>query len=176
MDAASALERCKTGKVSFGATLGLLLGLCSAWGFAEEQAAPKQSGGIQTGDSLFKAFETLRQQELERLKRENPQAYEQRKAALEREQKMQAVVTAFYQGTLSGDEAERRLTPLVKKQLEEEGALSSLSARIERLEDKLAFLKKAQKNPNLLVKQRIEQMLGKTTATTVLPADFGLTD
>jgi len=140
------------------------------WG--EEHQGSKQSAG----ESPLTAFETLQQQALERLKRENPQAYEQRKAALEREQKMQAVVTAFYQGTLSGDEAERRLTPLVKKQLEEEGALSSLSARIERLEDKLAFLKKAQKNPNLLVKQRIEQMLGKATATTVLPADFGLTD
>lgn len=122
----------------------------------KEQASPVD---------FLKAFEKAQQEGLERLKQEDPLAYQQQKAASERQKKIQEVLDLYFQGKLSAANAQYKLSPLIKQQLQEEGAFSNLEARIRRLDEQLAFLKKAKNQPELLVQERIDQMLGKGAAS-----------
>lgn len=111
---------------------------------------------------FLKMLEKAQQEQLERLKQENPQAYQQQKAALDRQKKIQEVTTLYFQGKVSLPEAKATLSPFVKQQMQDEGAFSNLEARIQRLEERMTFLKKAKLQPELLVQERVDQMLGKS--------------
>lgn len=115
-----------------------------------------------------KAFEQAQREALERLKQENPQVYQQQKASLDRQNKIQETIGLYSQGKLSLAEAKAALSPLVKQQMQEEGALGNLDARIQHLEERLSFFKKAKLQPELLVQERIDQMLGQGGAFPLL--------
>jgi septal ring factor EnvC (AmiA/AmiB activator) len=107
--------------------------------------------------------EKMQEEQLERLKRQNPQLYKERKAALDNQAKIDSIVFSFRQGKISASEAERQLYPLIKESMQ--GEIDVLPKNIERLEKQLEFLKKTQKNPDLLIKKRIDEMLGKASHT-----------
>lgn len=123
---------------------------------------------------FVKMLEKAQQEQLERLKQENPQAYQEQKAAMDRQKKIQEVTTLFFQGKLPLPEAKAALSPFVKQQMQEEGAFSNLGARIQRLEERLAFLKKAKLQPELLVQERVDQMLGKSAPLPLSSIESGL--
>ena len=103
------------------------------------------------------------EQELEALKQTAPQLYQERKATLERQGKLQSILSDFQQGKLKADQAESQLFPLMKAEMRYE--LEGLNERITRLEQQLAFLKKAKQDPDLLVRRRLGMMLGKQQET-----------
>lgn len=111
---------------------------------------------------FVKMLDMSQQEQLERLKQENPQAYQQQKTAMDRQNKIQEITTLYFQGKLTLPEAKAALSPFAKQQIQEEGAFSNLGATIQRLEKRLAFLKKAELHPELLVQERVDQMLGKS--------------
>lgn len=102
------------------------------------------------------------QEELERLKNINPRLYEQRLRELERKDKIKAIIKEFRQGRLSEAQSESQLFPLIKEELGPK--ISALDARIRWLEKQLAFTRSAKQNPDVLVKERIEQLLGRSMA------------
>lgn len=122
---------------------------------------------------FVKMLEKAQAEQLERLKQENPQAYQQQKAALDRQKMVQETTGLYFQGKLSFAEAKATLSPLVKQQLQEEGAFSNLGARIQRLEERLSFLKKAKVQPELLVQERVDQMLGKGSPLPLSSVEHG---
>lgn len=122
---------------------------------------------------FLKAFAQAQQDELERLKERDPQQYQRQKAALDRQKKIQEVIGLYSNGKLSLTEAKAALSPLVKEQMQEEGTFSVPEARIQRLEEKLAFLKEARKQPELLIQERIDQMLGKPVSSPLGADGFG---
>lgn len=110
-------------------------------------------------------MEKIQKDELERLKKENPSLYKARKAALEGQDRINEIVSSFRQGKSSLQEAQRHLYPLVKEQLQQE--LRTLDERIARLEKTLDSLRKAKRNPDLLVKKRVGELLGQSAPSTL---------
>jgi hypothetical protein len=110
-------------------------------------------------------------QELERLKETAPQLYEVRKNAIERQAKLQAILSDFQQSKLTTEQAESQLLPLVKADMRPE--LEGLNERISRLKQQLAFLEKAKQDPGLLVRRRVGMMLGKQQSGPEESLGFG---
>lgn len=152
------------------ALIGLLL-VCNGLAFAGEPPAPPQAQQRQDDylkqqeeywKQMQQQYEKTQQEELERLKKMDPKLYEQRKKDLERQAKINAILKDFHQGKLTDEQSESQLYPLMKEELGLE--ISGLDARIKRLEKQLEFMRSAKRNPDVLIKKRIDQMLGKSIA------------
>ena len=92
----------------------------------------------------------------ERLKKD-PELYRQVKAMRERAENTLAILTAYREGKISQGDAEQKLAPLVREDARAE--LPGLQEKIRRMESELDFLRKASKDPELLVRRRIDRML-----------------
>jgi hypothetical protein len=152
------------------AVIGLLL-VWNGLAFAGEPPAPPQAQQRQDGQQkqqeeywkqMQQQYEKTQQEELERLKKMDPKLYEQRQRDLQRQTKINAILQEFHQGKLTDAQCESQLFPLIKEELGPE--ISGLEARIQRLEKQLAFTRSAKQNPDLLIKKRIGQMLGRPMA------------
>lgn len=121
-----------------------------------------------------KAFSQSQQEALERLREKNPQAYQEQKAAIDRQSKIQEITGLYFEGKFPLPEAKAALSPLVKEQLQDEGVFSNLDKRIQRLEEQLALLKKSKEQPELLVEERINQLLGRPSSGHSAAVGFGL--
>lgn len=84
----------------------------------------------------------------------------------ELQKKIDVIVYAYQRGSLSGQEAAQDLYPLVKQEVE--GKLQGLDEQVANLEKELEALKKAKSNPDLLVKKRIDELLGRATPEGML--------
>lgn len=102
------------------------------------------------------------QDELERLKKTNPKLYEQRQRELERQTKINAILKEFREGKLTDAQSEGQLFPLIKEELGPK--ISALDDKIKRLEKQLVFMRSAKQNPDVLIKERIGQLLGRSMA------------
>ncbi len=105
-------------------------------------------------------LEKQRKAELERIKEFSPEAYKSQKKAMDRQDQISQILSAYSQKTITAEEAERRLTPFIRQQVQQE--LTSMDEQIKMMEKKLAALRQAKGNPNALVKKRIDQMLGRS--------------
>ena len=109
---------------------------------------------------IQKKNEEFQRREMERIEAEHPDLYESRKAVEARQKRISEIATSFHQNTISAQEAEQQLTPLIKEELRSE--ISQLDRKISALEKKLDFLKQAKRDPNLLVEKRMDELLGQT--------------
>lgn len=125
--------------------------------FAQQPPTPEKMQ--KDMEKMSQERQKRQQEELERLKKENPQLYQQRKEALEKQEKINSILSYFREGRISASQAESQLYPLIREEIKAE--MSGLESRIERLEKELEFLKKAKNNPDLLIKRRIDLMLGR---------------
>jgi hypothetical protein len=119
-----------------------------------------------------KAFNQSQQQALELLQEKDPQAYQQQKAAMDRQSKIQEITGLYFEGKFPLTEAKSALLPLVKEQMQEDGVFGNLEARIKRLEEQLSLLKKSKEQPELLAEERVNQLLGRHSSGS--PAAEGL--
>lgn len=149
------------------AVIGLLL-FCNGLAFAGEPPAPPQAQQRQDDylkqqeeywRQMQKKYDKAQQEELERLKNIDPKLYEQRKKDLERQAKINAILNDFHQGKLTDGQSESQLFPLVKEELDLE--IRGLGDKIKRLEKQLVFMRSAKQNPDVLIKKRIGQMMGR---------------
>lgn len=152
----------------------VIMGLVLAWGvlvFAKEpisiaQAQQSQDEFRKKQEEYWKKqpqkqIKTL-QDELEHLKETNPRLYEQRKNDFERQAKISAILKEFREGKLTAAQSQNQLFPLIR---EEQGPeISRLDDRIKRLEKQLAFMRSAKQNPDVLIKKRIEKLMGRSMA------------
>lgn len=138
--------------------ISLMLLFSSGLVFAQQPPSPEK---MQQEMERMRQEDEQRQQELlERLKKDNPQAYQQRKDSLDRQAKINAIVSSFQTGKISDAQAENQLYPLIKQEVED--YINNSEARIKVLEKQLANLQKAKDNPDFLIKKRINEMLGKS--------------
>ena len=113
-------------------------------------------------EQMQKSQQNLQKQQkeqLEQFKRMDPKTYEAQKKLMARQEQISQILSAYNQKSISADDAERRLTPLVREEVQQQTA--GMDNQIWELERKLAALKKAKSNPNELVKKRVDQMLGR---------------
>lgn len=83
----------------------------------------------------------MQEVQMERLRQENPQAYQSQKTTLERQKKISDLMTAFHKGKIPASSAKSQLTPLIREEVKEE--IEGLADRISRMERELQFLKRA---------------------------------
>lgn len=141
---------------------------------AQDRKNSPQHGVTQVRD--FKALEAqvqkMQLQELAALKTSNPEEYQKRLKALQKQQQIRAILDKFNQKELTEAEARKQLFPLIKEEVAPQ--VQALGERIARLKKRLAFLLKAQKDPGLLVQERISGLLGTAVAEPQEPEDSGL--
>jgi hypothetical protein len=111
-------------------------------------------------EKMKQQMENMQQEQLEFLKKLNPQAYQQSKAAYDRAKQIDAVISLLRQGKISSSDAERQLYPLIKEDLR--SIVNSMDQKISDLEKKLDYCRKVRSNPEILVKKRIDELLGKS--------------
>ncbi|MBI4370873.1 MAG: hypothetical protein HY552_01100 [Elusimicrobia bacterium] len=141
----------------------LLAGVFAAAGpvRSQEPARPPDAGTARRADpeaAVRAEMELRRRQQLERLKASDPAAYAALQEDLRAQEEIQKILARAGSGALSPAAAKAALRPLVKSQMQSE--LAGLDERIGRLERRLADLKKAKKDPDSFVDQRVESMLG----------------
>ena len=113
-------------------------------------------------EQVKKVNEQIRKQReemLQRMKEVSPDIYQQTLKMQERQERIDKILEAFRQNTLSAEDAERRLAPLVREEIREQAAAQN--EEIRRLENRLSQLRQAKDNPEKLVKKRVDQMLGR---------------
>lgn len=99
------------------------------------------------------------QQELDFLKKNNPEEYKKRKEFYDRQNKISSILAAFSDHKIDAIGARRQLYPLVKKDFE--AYFLNLDSEISYLEKKIQSLKKIKLNNDMLIEKRIKQMLGE---------------
>lgn len=104
-------------------------------------------------------FEKQEIQRLEELKKRDPKAYEQQKAQYDRQKKISQLLQAYHDRKLSDSSAAQQLYPLIKADVNEEA--KSIDERIEQAKQYLTDLQEIKRNPELLIKRRIDRLLGK---------------
>lgn len=147
-------------RTTLWATVFCLAIPAALWAEEPKPAAPPDPQKIQ--EEMEKADQQFRKQQeesLQRLKQVAPQAYESQKKTLEQQGQINQIMAAYHQKSISAEDAERRLTSLIKQQVEQE--LAGLDTQIKMMEKKLASLRQAKGNPSALVKKRVDQMLGR---------------
>lgn len=106
-----------------------------------------------------KEMEKLQKEQLDLLKEQSPDAYESQKKMRDRQVQISQVLAAYNQKTITAEDAERKLTPLIRQEFQEQQG--GLDQQIKLLEKKLASLKEARANQSAQVKKRVDQMLGR---------------
>jgi len=97
---------------------------------------------------------------LEMLKQINPQMYEQMARQEQLSDKISQISSSYSKKTISYESAKAKLYPLVKENLANQ--IKNLDNQIQMAEKKLEELKKSKKNPDYLVYQQIDMILGKS--------------
>lgn len=118
-----------------------------------------------SGEEPSEMEEWLRQQDeqsLQELRVTNPLAYEEAMEERKRFKEFTSIVNAFHEGKMDVAEAKRRLTPLVKRSVEQR-IKNSLDFEIEETKMRLEYLKKIKRNPNQFVNDEVELQLGLRT-------------
>lgn len=151
----------------FGFTVLFLL-FCPVTTFSQEPTGLEKTRDLQKEIERMQQDEEKRQQEeLEVLKGLDPQLYKERKSLIERQNNINKIISSYRGGKVSLVQAENQLYPLIKEGMQ--GYLDNLGGEIARLEKKLESLKKAKKNPDILIKKNISQLLGQIPPA---PEDF----
>lgn len=138
----------------------------------EPPDAPPAANMEKMQEEMRRVQEQVNQQQqenLERIKRMDPGGYEAQKKTMERQAQINQIIASYHQNSISADEAERKLTPLVKQEVQRE--LDGIDSQIKIAEKKLAALKQAKSNPGSLVKKRVDQLLGRSFPS---PEDLAL--
>ena len=104
-------------------------------------------------------IQALQAKQLETMKAANPGLYEAQKESMERQERIGKIVAGFRQGKLTDTQAQKELSPLVKENLKPD--LGQIDDTIAALVKKLAFWKEVKKDPDVLIRQRVDEILGK---------------
>lgn len=124
---------------------------------ADQEAAQRSMEQFQ------QEMEKTQMQYLEQMKKSSPKEYEKMKAAMDRQKQIAQIVAAFRKGSLPEADARRRLYPLVEEQTQDE--IRRLPEEIKRLEKRVGELKVFQSDHSMLVKKRMDELLGKLFPT-----------
>jgi hypothetical protein len=97
---------------------------------------------------------------LEMLKQTDPQMYEQMVKQDQLSEKISQVSSDYFKQKISYESAKAKLYPLVKEDMVNQ--INNLDDEIQMIEKKLEELKKSKTNPDYLIYQQIDIILGKS--------------
>ncbi|MDE2425198.1 MAG: hypothetical protein KGO96_04740 [Elusimicrobia bacterium] len=120
---------------------------------------------LEEAQARKRAFQD-QQKLLSSLKKIDPAGYARAEASLKRQERIEDIRERFRAGKLPLKMARSSLLPLVAAELKPE--LTALPERIAKLRKELQFLEKAQKNPKLLARRRVDELLGQAQANAGL--------
>ncbi|MFH1414027.1 MAG: hypothetical protein ABIG56_04195 [Candidatus Omnitrophota bacterium] len=123
------------------------------YSFAQEE--PK----VIDSEQMRLEMEQRQQEELERLKELDPDAYKQMKESIERSSKINELLSLYRQGRISLSQAKKLLYPLVEENLQAQ--INNIDFEIEKTEKKLNYLNKIKGNPKYLIEERVDMLLGE---------------
>lgn len=144
-----------TNFVFLGSLCVLFLGAAS---FVFAQGGPSKNMQAENA-KLHEEMQRHQKNFLENLKKMDPNAYEKQKRNIEAQDKLSQIVQSFREKKIDTDNAFRQMYPLVKELSQDD--IKGLEERIKRLKLHLGELEKFKQNPDLLIRKRIDQMLGK---------------
>ena len=145
--------------------LALMAALASPAGAEpKERAAPAAPN--QSHQELMRRFQ---RQQLEDLKRSNPEAYEAAEKERRLQEEVSRIVEDFQAGKLDAERARKKLLPLLRAIMRPE--LDDLDKRIARLEERLKALRKAKQDPGSLVAERADVLLGLRQSQPAPPGE-----
>jgi len=136
--------------------------LAAASGIDKEQMQKRQEQERQQQEQMKKMQEQARQQQeqmMEQIKKQNPQAYAQMKAAQETQEQITRIITDFRAGKLTYDTAKVQLQPLITEQLKARAANADIE--ISQLEKRISQLEKFKTNFSEMVDKLVDVRLGK---------------
>ncbi|TRZ95800.1 hypothetical protein D4R78_02315 [bacterium] len=135
--------------------------------FAQQPVAPTKQSNSGENDKaqqqirdVLQRIKQQQEKELESLKQTNPKLYQEKKDALERQKQISAIATSFRQGKLSMTKTKNQLLPLLKQDLQD--FINRLDSQIKILESRIEELKKTKSNPDSLLQERLNQLLGQS--------------
>ncbi len=99
----------------------------------------------------------MRERNLEEIKQNNPEAYQNVLKVHQRAQRIADIVSQFRQGQMNADEARQKLIPLVRE--DSANRLGYLDEEISQVKTRLDYLLQIKKNPNFLIEKTIENYL-----------------
>jgi len=106
-------------------------------------------------------MESEKRKHFETLKKENPQMYQDAMRQEELSQQMSKIIEDYFSQKISYENAKSKLYPLIKEGMNTQ--VDNLDNEIQMLEQRLEELRKAKRNPDYLVYQQIDNMLGKSS-------------
>jgi len=101
----------------------------------------------------------LQDEMIEQLERTNPQAAARLRQRRDEQGKIDAIVRDYRSGRLEEDDARSQLAPLVADDAENDAR--RIDERLRQLQAKVDFLKRAREDHDLLVRRRVDLLLGK---------------
>lgn len=131
--------------------------------FSLAQQPPSPEAMQKQIEESQKFLEEQRKVYLEQLKQQDPAAYEQIKKAELLAEKISKIVSSYRANSISQEEAERQLYPLVEESLKDR--LKAIDSEIERLQKRLSYLKEVKRDPSIMVREQIKQLLGEGMLT-----------
>ena len=96
---------------------------------------------------------------MEVMKKQNPQMYEQTKAAQDLQDKINQITAAFFAGKISYASAKSQLHPLAMQYMK--SRIDNVGAEIDQLQKRIQELKALQENPDKAADKQADAFLGK---------------
>ncbi len=107
---------------------------------------------------MRQAWEADELKRIEELKETDPAEYHRQKTSFELRKKISQILESFRQNKIDASTAERQLYPLIKEQSKVD--LGAIESRIERVKKYLNELEVIKKDPDILIRKRVDVMLG----------------
>lgn len=101
---------------------------------------------------------------MKEMEKQNPELYKKEKAKWERESQIDEILAQYEEKKISADMADTRLRPLIEEQIREENASKLVDNRIALTKEQLKELEEIKYNPGQAVRNRIDQLLGRSTS------------
>jgi len=100
---------------------------------------------------------------MQQMKEKDPAAYQKYLEKKELGKKISAIVAAYHSGKLPEQDARQQLTSLVEASIDVNNYGKNIDAQINLLGAQLEHLKKIKANPRLIIEERVNAYLGKSS-------------
>ncbi|HEX9780197.1 MAG TPA: hypothetical protein VGB20_03185 [bacterium] len=138
--------------------------------FAQERAAQERSD---LNRQIRLKRDALRREELEMLRKSNPERAKRRAAYYERQVDMERIVDDYLAGKIPRRQARTRLLPLMREQitgtLDPDAEIAWIREAMARLEARLELMEDAKRDPDVLVLKQIDAILDSAQVNPDLP-------
>jgi hypothetical protein len=137
-----------------------LLVLSPGFVFAKTNKVVSSQQDLTRGaEKIMREAQASQERKMQELKKTDPKLYKEKMQQIDNGKEISEILASFRQGKISEEKAERALYPLVQDNMK--SSLDGIDSRIATLKKKLKDLQKIKDDPSILVKKRVNQLLGR---------------